>query len=146
MAKPSITSDRSASLNSWIFKSSAARINPKPSTCETGNGIAETVTSASNSMCWAMICLKYPVQLVARQYQNVIVVYTGKMMNILPDRIRRSLIPVVALLSLFGRRDVSATTKRIEPICMLMNMAMQRSRVELREPVDAVGFPNSGNC
>ncbi len=80
----------------------------------------------------------HAVKLIPGQDENVVVVASRKVVNVLADGVCGALIPIVALLRLLGRENVDgAPAKRVETIGFL-DVPMQRCRVELRQQVNPV--------
>ena len=77
------------------------------------------------------------VQLVTRENQRVLEVVVLEVLEILADRICRPLIPTRAGEALLGRQQFDEAATEVIELVALRDVPVQRSRVELRQQVDA---------
>jgi hypothetical protein len=81
----------------------------------------------------------HPVKLIARENQHELMGKIPEMLKVAPHRVRRALIPVRALLGLLGGEDVHEAAAEGIEVESVLDVPVQRSRVELRQqenPVD----------
>ena len=80
----------------------------------------------------------HPVKLVATQNHHVFEIVVEQVRQVLAHRIGRPLIPGGAGGSLFGRKNLDEAAGEMIKLVRLRDVPVKRSRVELREDVDAL--------
>jgi len=78
----------------------------------------------------------HSVELIPAQDQEVTVQIRRKMEQVLADRVGRALIPGAAGEGLLGGQNLHEAVGELIKLVRLGDMAMQRSRVELRQQVN----------